>query len=81
MSALTIAARLLLAIVIAAVLFIALSLVTFHIAWYFFGLTGHPAAPAAPGSIYLTYLVAAPLLCLGTGVWLVFRRRPRNHPS
>jgi hypothetical protein len=81
MSAVAVNARLLLAIVNAAVLFIALTHVTFHVAWYLYRLTAHPAAPAAPGGIYLTYLVAAPLLCLGTGVWLVFRRRPRNRPS
>ena len=62
-------------------MFIALSFAAYYVAWYFFGLTGHPPTPAVPWSAYVTYAVSAPLLCLGTAAWLVFRRTTRNERS
>jgi hypothetical protein len=43
----------------------------------FYGWSGHPAIPAAPGGIYfLVYLIVLPALCLGVS-WRLTRRITR----
>jgi uncharacterized RDD family membrane protein YckC len=58
-----------------------LTVAAFCIGWYFFGLIGHPAGPNVSSAAYLTYAIVAPLPCLGSSIWFVFRKRAQQTPA
>lgn len=73
--------RLLVAIVLSFVMFLLLALAGYYVAWYFFGLTGHPAAPNVPVSAYWAYGAFALLLSVTVSARLAFRRGSRDQQS
>ena len=74
MSIFRLISRLILALVLAGALLVVLTLLAYYVGWYFYGLSGHPALPDVSAEAYLAYYILAPLLCLGCGFWMVFRR-------
>ena len=69
------AARILLVLLLAGLFLAGLSALAFGVGGLLFGLTGHPAGPDVPALVYTLYLVLAPVVCLASAAWLVFRKR------